>query len=712
VVERVGSGVGGDPARVDTLPRRRRGPFRFVARRLPHRVAVAITSYLIVVAGLAMAAAVIWSETHVARPPVDGAVFAMMSLFLVLGEVVPRCWIRTGMARPVTPLWLFTFGLLLLGSPAAAMGMALAAATLHGLVQRDPLGAIVLRLAGVAMSLGTAAMLLVSSGSSGTVREVGTVSWRWVIEAGVAGVVIVLSNTFVTAVDEAARSRTPLTTTLRRGVGARITAEGALLSLAPIWVVGIDFSLALLPLLGMTTILVFRSTRQALERAYEARHDALTGLANRRAFREQVTDAFAGNIGATRTGVVLLMDLDGFKEINDQLGHELGDSLLVAFAERLRSSLASTAVAARLGGDEFAVLLPLDRGTTDDLVTSVTSLHAALVRPLEITAFPVTVGVSIGIAVAPQHGRSASELLRAADVAMYRAKRRGTSVEHYDDCVQSPKRGRLALLGELGRALSDHEFQVHFQPQLRMDTGHVDTLEALIRWQHPEHGLIPPADFIGLAEQTDLIGPITETVLKMSTYGLLLAGVNDVRLAVNVSARSLQDRHFASLLFSALAETGFPPHRLEIEVTERALISHPERSSYSIERLREAGVSIAIDDFGTGYSSFETLRQLDVDRVKIDGVFVRGALHHGRDRVIVETVVDLAHRLGLEVVAEGVESTEIWEVIRGLRCDVAQGYGIARPMPFPELRGWLTRWNELGIGHPDLPAVDVARLRR
>jgi diguanylate cyclase len=670
-----------------------------MSRHLPDRMAHALTAGLILVTGSTISAMVVWGDVRLEPQVVQWPVFAMMSALLIGGEVSARCWIRTGSTRPVTALWLFAYALLLLGPAALALTVALLGSLLGSLIRREPTWATLSRLANVGISLGVAALLLSSWGTIGAIAERSGVSWRWVFEAGVGGVTILLLNTFVVAVHDAVSQRTALTTTLRRGLGARITAEGAMLSLAPLWVVGLDFSLALIPLLATTTLLVFRSTRQALERAFEAHHDPLTGLANRRAFRERVNETFGG-FGAGTSGLVLLMDLDGFKEINDQLGHELGDGLLVAFADRLTASLPRTAVAARLGGDEFAVLLPLDhpRGGLDhDATHHLDALRARLFEPLLVQGFPVSVTASIGVAFAPRHGRTPSELLRAADVAMYKAKRLGTALEYYDDCVQLPRRGRVGLLSELGNALTDHQFRVHFQPQLRMSNGGVDTVEALIRWQHPVHGTIPPGEFIGLAEQTDLIGPITEMVLRMSSFGLLASSAGTVRLAVNVSSRSLHDRYFAPLVFTILAETGFPPNRLELEVTERALVTNPERSAYTIERLREAGVSIAIDDFGTGYSSFETLRQLDVDRVKIDAAFVTALLDQSRDRAIVEAVIELSHRLGLEVVAEGVESTQVWDILRTMGCDVAQGYGIAHPMALPELKGWLTAWNEIRI---------------
>ena len=269
----------------------------------------------------------------------------------------------------------------------------------------------------------------------------------------------------------------------------------------------------------------------------------------------------------------------------------------------------------------------------------IAAIHNALSAPLDIEGFPLTVGVSIGVATAPEDGHTGADLLRAADVAMYKAKRCGTPIEFYDNCVKSPQHGRLSLLSDLSEALNEHQLHIHFQPQLRMVDGAVDTVEALIRWQHPEHGSIPPSEFIGVAEQTDLIGPITELVLRAATVGMITASAGDVKLAVNVSARSLQDANFADEVLSVLDKSGFPPDRLELEVTERAIVTNVERSTYTIGRLRQEGVRIAIDDFGVGYSSYQTLRLLDVDRVKIDRDFVANLTTEPRDRLIVASLI-------------------------------------------------------------------------
>jgi diguanylate cyclase (GGDEF)-like protein len=643
--------------------------------------------------GAAMSWFLVWTELSLQPLTVNWPVFAAIAALLLFCERNPRTWIRFGPIGVVTPIWLFAFALMLLGSPSAGVGVALLGATLNAMAQDSSISAVVRRVGGTAVSLSSAGLMLLAMGVHGSITQDETVPWDWGLAIVIAGMSIVGLNAAVAAISMSVRRRISFLALLRRGLGVRLTAEGALLSLAPIWVIGIDFSLVLAPLLAITSILVFRSTRQALERAHEAHHDALTGLVNRRAFLDQLNDALV-DPRRDAEPLVLLMDLNGFKEINDRLGHEIGDALLVAFGDRLESSLTAETTAARLGGDEFAVLMQTGSDPAR-VFARIADLHGALSEPLDIEGFPVTIGVSIGVAAAPDDGRTATDLLRAADVAMYKAKRCGSPIEHYDNCVKTPQRGRLNLLSELSDALSDHQLHIHFQPQLRMADGAVDTVEALIRWQHPKHGAIPPSEFIGVAEQTDLIGPITELVLRAASTGMITAGANDIKLAVNVSPRSLQDPDFADQVLTILDQSGFPASRLELEVTERAIVTNVERSSYTIGRLRQEGVRIAIDDFGVGYSSYQTLRMLDIDRVKIDRDFVAQLTTEPRDRLIVASLIRLSHELGLDVVAEGVENAAIWNALSALGCDVAQGYGIARPMAFPDLRGWLSRWHEV-----------------
>ncbi len=652
--------------------------------------------------------ALVLNETASEQMIVDWPVFVVIAVMLVGCERSPATWIRLGPAGVVTPLSMSAFGLLLVGSPSFAVCIAVLGATWHSIYQADPVPRLVMRVGGTAIALSSAGLVLMGMGVRGSITQVGSLPWSWAFAIVLSGITIVVLNTCVVAISMSIQRRISFLSLMQRGLAVRITAEGALLSLAPIWVIGVDFGVVLIPLLAITTVLVFRSTRQALERTHEAHHDALTGLINRRSFLEHLEESVRHSAGSALLPTALVMDLNGFKEINDRLGHQIGDSLLIAFADRLESSLPSDAIAARFGGDEFAVLLV----DTDRRVESaVNHLGQALTEPLLVEGFPVTVGVSIGAAKHPNDGRTTRDLLRAADVAMYRAKRMGTTLEYYENCVKGPQRGRVNLLSDLGVALENHELHIHFQPQLRLSDGSVDTVEALIRWRHPEHGAIPPDEFIGLAEQTDLIAPITEFVLRVATRGLINSGVT-ARLAINVSPRNLQDPDFADQVFAILQESGFRPDRLELEVTERSIMSNAERCRYTIERLRCRGVRVAIDDFGVGYSSFQALRVLQVDRVKIDRDFVQGILRQPRDRLIVASVIQLAHDLGLDVVAEGVEDTDVWDALGELGCDVAQGFGIAMPMAYPELRGWLSSWSEVLVEQlaPENPPATPALL--
>ncbi|MFW2332269.1 putative bifunctional diguanylate cyclase/phosphodiesterase [Ilumatobacter sp.] len=668
-------------------------------KRALHRHRVALLTGSIGLSALVLTWALVLTEIRSERLPVNWPAFAIIALLLLWCERTPATWIRFGSAGVVTPLGMFAFGLMLVGSPSFAVGVALVGATLSAVTQSSSPVRIVMRVAGAAVALSAAGLIMMGMGVHGSITQFGYLPWNWALAIVAASVTIVVLNTSVAAVSMSIRRRTSFLGLMQRSLAVRITAEGALLSLAPIWVIGIDFGLVLAPLLGITTVLVFRSTRQALERSHEAHHDSLTGLVNRRSFLESLEEMLDEAHPSARP-TMLIMDLDGFKDINDRLGHQLGDALLISFADRLEQSVPPEAVAARFGGDEFAVLL-----VDEHAEQVIDELGDALSEPLMVEDFPVTIRVSIGVAQAPDDGLTSRDLLRAADVAMYKAKRTGAPVVYYESCVQGPQRGRLNLLGDLGEALENHELSIHFQPQLRLSDGEVDTVEALIRWQHPEHGSIPPDEFIGLAEQTDLIVPITELVLRIATQGLLNSGVT-AHLAVNVSPRNLQDPEFADQVFAILQESGFRADRLELEVTERSIVSNAERCRYTIEQLRRRGVRVAIDDFGVGYSSFEALRVLDVDRVKIDRHFVKGIIDQPRDRLIVASVIDLAHDLGLDVVAEGVENVELWHALAELNCDVAQGYGIAAPMAYPALRGWLSSWSEVQVARLRGPAPD------
>jgi diguanylate cyclase (GGDEF)-like protein len=605
---------------------------------------------------------------------------------LFIGETRTK-WFRFGDGGQVTPGWAFAFSIVLLGAPLVAIA-AMAACTLFVDVRdRKSITKIVFNAGQISASLAAGAIVLQLLDLGTAITDAGHLSVRWGIGIVVSGALVFTANGLLTCIVLALHYKTSLRSMMGRSFFLSISADGALLALSPIFVVAIDFSLMMLPLLGVTALLIYQSTQQALRRAHEANHDGLTHLLNRRTFDNHLAGFLASNPDDVR-GAILLLDLDGFKEINDRFGHQTGDRVLLGVAEQLTRSAPDSAVVARLGGDEFAVLIP-GVGSDASTMATVEQLRTELTRPIVVDGFPLSVGVSIGLAFAPTHGRTPEDLLSAADVAMYRAKRYRTGVESYKALGSRPERGRLGLLGELSHAIGADQLKIHYQPLTRFSDGAANAMEALLRWDHPTLGQVPPGDFITLAEHTDLIGPLTQFVLTQATMDTRVVDRFDMRLSMNVSARNLQDRRFPVSVLKAIDEASLAPGRLELEITESAIAREPERSLYAISALREAGVRVAIDDFGTGYSSFSMLRDFTVDRLKIDASFVQGIATSERQQHLVKAIVALAKGLGIETVAEGVETEDAWMTLHDLGCDVAQGYLICRPVALPELVEWL-----------------------
>jgi diguanylate cyclase (GGDEF)-like protein len=620
-------------------------------------------------------------------PQGKGIYVAVFCSLLFIGETRTK-WFYFGDGGEVTPGWAFAYSIVLLGAPTIAI-MVMALCTLFVDVRsRKQLTKTVFNVAQISASLAAGALVLQLLGLRSAITDADKLSIRWGLGIFVSGALVFTANGLLTSVVLALHYKTRLRSMLGRSFFMGIFGDGALLALSPIFVVAISYSLLMLPLLGVTALLIYQSTQQALKRAHEANHDSLTRLLNRRMFDNYLAGFLASHTGDDPCGAVLLLDLDGFKEINDRLGHQTGDRVLQGIADQLKASAPDTAVIARLGGDEFAVLIP-DPGTQAATMAMVERLHAKLTQPILVDGFPLSVGVSIGLALVPSHGRTPEDLLSAADVAMYRAKRYRTGVESYKALGSRPERGRLGLLGELSSALTTNQLKIHYQPLTRFRDGTADGMEALLRWEHPTLGQVPPGDFITLAEHTDLIGPLTQFVLTQSTLDARAVQRFDMKLAINVSARNLQDRRFPSSVLKALDEAAMKPGQLELEITEGAIASEPERSLFAISALREAGVRVAIDDFGTGYSSFSMLRDFTVDRLKIDGSFVDGIAHSQRQQHLVKAIVNLAKGLGIETVAEGVETEESWLTLAELGCDIAQGFLICRPIPLGELVEWL-----------------------
>jgi diguanylate cyclase (GGDEF)-like protein len=450
--------------------------------------------------------------------------------------------------------------------------------------------------------------------------------------------------------------------------------------------------------IGLTAVLAVlvgyhrRTERQAAQNQYLALHDTLTGLPNRTLLRDRTLQAIRHGDRDSAPVALLLIDLDRFKEVNDTLGHHDGDQLLVQVGQRIRGALRAVDTVARLGGDEFAVLLPrikIPEGAT--IVAA--KLQAALAQPFVLAGLSLEVEASIGVAVYPDHGTDPDELLQHADIAMYVAKDTHTGFVLFDPTLDQHSPSRLAMLGELRRAIEHRQLVLHYQPKIDAQSSTVLGVEALVRWQHPTHGLIPPAQFVPLAERTGLIGPLTHYVLDEALHqsrDWRRAG-HELSIAVNVSARRLLDRKFPDEVAAMLANWEVPPRLLVLEITESAIMADPAHAEEILGRLSQMGIELAIDDFGIGYSSMASLKSLPLHELKVDRSFVSQMTNNSRDAVIVRSTIDLGRNLGLRVVAEGVEDRRTWQELQALGCDAIQGYYVSHPVPPNELVSWLRR---------------------
>ncbi len=442
---------------------------------------------------------------------------------------------------------------------------------------------------------------------------------------------------------------------------------------------------------------VTAATRAAGALRRQALHDGLTGLPNRALLKDRLTVALAEAARAGRSVALLVMDLDQFKEVNDALGHHVGDLMLVRLAERLGERLRDADVIARLGGDEFAVLLTTDV-SLEGAVAVAQRVQAALLEPFDIDDLRLQTNASIGIAVYPDHATDADALTQRADVAMYQAKRTGSGHAVYRAELDRSSVRRLTLLGDFRRALESDEFVLHFQPVMDVASARAVRAEALVRWQHPEHGLLQPEDFIELAEVSGFIQPLTRWVLEraLASASSWWAAGHHVGVAVNLSVRNLYDPGLPEHLRTLLAASLLPASELMLEVTETELMDDPGLALDVLGEVHRMGVATGVDDFGTGYSSLTYLRNLPIREIKIDRSFVSGMRVRSDDLTIVRSTIDLGHNLSLDVVAEGVEDELTLLELGTLGCDLAQGYHLSRPMPLDAFHAWLAAQALLG----------------
>ena len=443
--------------------------------------------------------------------------------------------------------------------------------------------------------------------------------------------------------------------------------------------------------------------RQAQRRALEhqATHDPLTGLPNRTAFMRHMGSLLAKEHG--QRIALLMLDLSRFKEVNDTLGHDVGDEVLREVARRFTSQLQGSALISRIGGDEFTVVLA-DVERREVIESLCARLLDSLRSPITARGVAIEVGVNVGIAFSPDHSRDAKELLRLADVAMYVAKRKGSAFEIYDRDDDKHTVRRLGMLSELRTAIEQGGMTLHYQPQVNLKTGKTESVEALVRWRHDMHGNVDPGEFVALAEATDLIRPLTDWTLRQALADLASWNKRQVelRVGINISARVIQDVDFPRRLETLIRETGTRPAQIELEITESAMLVDPERARHIVRSLHSLGVLIAIDDYGTGFSSLGYLRDLRVHALKLDKSFVVDLEARAQNRVIVESTVQMAHALGLRVVAEGVETEWAKRYLESVGYDFGQGYWFARAMSAADCSAWVHRFND---AYPERLAV-------
>ncbi len=480
----------------------------------------------------------------------------------------------------------------------------------------------------------------------------------------------------------------------------------SVLALSPLIVVVAQNTWLLLPLLLIPLLLVHKMAQMSLENEHQAIHDSLTGLPNRAYLRAALDSELGRSKRDDHPFGLLVIDLNHFKEINDTLGHHVGDQLLIQFADRLGQAVRRSDLVARLGGDEFAVIVP--NADESEARAVADRIRASLAEPIALEGMLIEVEAAIGIALQPDHGRHADDLLRLADVAMYVAKETREGVVTYSVQRDRNSADRLSLLGELRQALDDDELELHYQPKVSMADSALLGVEALIRWQHPVRGYVPPDEFIPLAERSGIMHLLTEHVLTLSLQQMAKwreQGL-EVMVAANVSLSDLVGGRLRNLVSAGLREYGVPARMLQLEITERVVAQQSEELDEVLLDLNRMGVTLSLDDFGTDYSSLLRLQTLPVDELKIDRAFVSRLPGDAVAVGIVRAVVDLAHALGMPAIAEGVETEDEWRVLRSLGCDGAQGWYIAAPMPAEQATEWIRSHAAAAAGHA--PASVVA----
>ncbi len=643
-----------------------------------------VRSYIAIVTIAGLATLLTFAALDVGDLPVDEPAFWVIAALVVFGEMFPLLVPFHDEHEEVTTSTTFVFALLLMfgiASAVFAQGVASLIADRHRGV---PWWKAAFNLSQYTLAWLAAGAVLELVAGPFSFTDPTSFGAQEFVGIALAGLAFFVVNTELVGIALALVTGVPILRHFRQDLGFYLSTAVVLLSLGVIVAIVADWRVEVVPLILTPLWIAYRSAKISLEKEYQARHDALTGLPNRVYFTDRVGHMIgtASDKGFT----VMVLDLDRFKEVNDTLGHQIGDDLLTLVGTRLLGTIGPDGVVARLGGDEFAVIAP-----SDSAAAVSEQLRHAFEEPFLVEGLHFDIDASIGSARYPEHGATVDDLLKAADVAMYVAKeqRRGFAV--YEPALDRNDARRLQLLGELRAAIDAGEVIVHFQPEVETGTHVVVGAEALVRWEHPTLGLLAATDFVPLAESTSLIGTLTDHVLRaaLRECALWRATGHGLWVSVNISVRSLYEDGFVNRVAQILQECHVEPRLLMLEVTESMMVTDPARAAAVLARLHTLGVGIAVDDFGTGYSSLGYLKRLPVDLLKIDRSFVANVATDDDDFVIVRSTVDLARSLGLRSVAEGVESASTMRVLESLGCDLVQGFHLCEPLPADELRAWL-----------------------
>jgi len=618
----------------------------------------------------------------------------LLTIFVAVTEFHPIKVPRGDEVAEITPSAAFAFALLLVAGPiVAALALALSS-VVADVAARKAWWKVVFNAAQYAISLLAGSATLTLLGRVPFAAGLPHVSAGTLPAILAGGLAFSVTNIIITELAIALSHGQAIVAVLVKDLTFELSTAGVFVAMAPLAVVLAERSLVLVPMLAVPLAAIYKNAATTMEKDFLALHDVLTGLPNRALFRDRVEQAM---VSARRDGTthgVILIDLNRFKDVNDTLGHNVGDLLLQEIGPRLAPMLRASDTVSRFGGDEFAVLAR-DLGGQAEAETIAGKLVHALQQPFDIKGMSLVIDGSLGIALFPAHADDVDLLIERADVAMYRAKKQHDGWETYSADQDQYSLSRLVLVGDLRLALDNDDLVLAYQPKIDVASGTANGVEALVRWAHPTRGIVMPDEFIPLAERTGMMRALTLLVLdKALRQGSewRAAGL-DLRMAVNISARNLQDLNLPTDLAHLLAKYRVPSSRLELEITESAIMADPAQAMGILLRLHEMGITLTIDDFGTGYSSLAYLKRLPVDDIKIDKSFITNLTPDGDDAIIVRSTVDMARSLGLGAVAEGVEGQATLDYLRTIGCEGAQGYFISVPLSGAEVAGWAERWH-------------------